>query len=240
MSPQLRVRCTWGEPSSDDAQLMLATMRAEHEVVTEPYRVLVDVRSCKAFDFAGTRGLLSGVWAMRETLAQQVEGCVVMIHPRDLVGSLIAGIVERSPKPFPISWAVEEEQAASQLGHDVGSLLTVCGSLRGRAEQESASEVEVRAWIRAHLATATVDGCAVALGMSTRSLQRRLEELDTSFRHELEVARIGRAQDLLSHPDAKVAAVARTVGYARSQSLSAVFRRHTGLSPSAWRRSGES
>ena len=93
----------------------------------------------------------------------------------------------------------------------------------------------VQALIALDLLQATLPRIALRLGTSSRSLQRRLHELGTSFRLELEAARIRDAKRRLGSSELSVTTIALDVGYATLQSFSRCFRRSTGLCPRAWR-----
>jgi len=80
-----------------------------------------------------------------------------------------------------------------------------------------------------------ISQAARALGVSIRSLQRHLARAATSFRHELNAARVRDAQRLLQSSDLKITSIALEVGCATSQHFSALFRKLTGQSPRAWR-----
>ena len=73
------------------------------------------------------------------------------------------------------------------------------------------------------------------LGLSTRVLQRRLAEEDTSFRRELIAARVRVAQELLADDTVKMDYIAHTVGCASLSHFSTMFRRATQRSPSDYR-----
>jgi AraC-like DNA-binding protein len=73
------------------------------------------------------------------------------------------------------------------------------------------------------------------LGMSERTLQRRLKEAGTSFQAELNAVQVRMAQSLLRETDMKLTAVAVEVGCASLQHFSSLFRKLVGDSPSAWR-----
>ena len=73
------------------------------------------------------------------------------------------------------------------------------------------------------------------LGLSERTLQRRLDEERTSWKEEVRAARVERAKILLTDTDAKISAIAAEVGCATSQSFSALFRRSTGHTPGEFR-----
>jgi AraC-like DNA-binding protein len=77
---------------------------------------------------------------------------------------------------------------------------------------------------------------ARALGMSVRSLQRRLEEEGTSFKAVLDEARSTLALSHLRDPKRTVSEVAFLVGFSELSAFSRAFRRWTGQSPAGWRR----
>ncbi len=72
---------------------------------------------------------------------------------------------------------------------------------------------------------------ATALGLSERSLRRRLAEAGTSYRAVLDEVRRGVAEDLLGDRGLKVDDIARQLGYAEATSFGAAYRRWTGRSP---------
>jgi len=95
------------------------------------------------------------------------------------------------------------------------------------------------------LATAEVTGDSM---LSLRSLSRHLNEkahyvsqvinqdLGTNFYELVNRARVERAQRLLGEsPDRTVLEVALAVGYNSKSTFNAAFRRHTGLTPTAFR-----
>lgn len=72
-------------------------------------------------------------------------------------------------------------------------------------------------------------------GLSQRTFQRRLRELGTSFRQEINAARLRVAKKLMQETDNPLKWIAVESGYASLQHFSSTFRARTGLSPSAWR-----
>jgi AraC-like DNA-binding protein len=85
------------------------------------------------------------------------------------------------------------------------------------------------------LANAAIVTTARALGLSVRSLQRRLEDEGLSFRDLLEEVRFERAAQLLTDTDDKIAAVAREAGFESESAFAAFFRRRSGLAPTEGR-----
>jgi AraC-like DNA-binding protein len=90
----------------------------------------------------------------------------------------------------------------------------------------------VRQWVRESPDAAQV---ARALGVSTRTLQRRLKEHKTSFRELVIEVKIDVAKQLLARDHLTIEAVSAAVGFARVASFSQAFSRRTGTSPSAFR-----
>jgi AraC-like DNA-binding protein len=69
------------------------------------------------------------------------------------------------------------------------------------------------------------------LGMSVRTLQRRLAVEDTTFQAVLDDTRKEIANELLTAPDARVKEVSRALGFSDTRAFRRAFRRWTGRSP---------
>lgn len=76
---------------------------------------------------------------------------------------------------------------------------------------------------------------AQALGMSERTLRRRLAESGVSFQSVLDGLRKGRALELLANPDMPVERIAFAVGFTDPHNFRRAFRRWTGSTPGALR-----
>lgn len=120
--------------------------------------------------------------------------------------------------------------------------------LRERAEatalqeiraQESEPEIvrRTRLLIGQHLASgrASLDSLAPLLGLSGRTLHRRLDECGCGFRELLDDVRRSRAERFLRHPSLPLAEIAFMLGYAEQSSFQHAFRRWTGLTPGEFR-----
>ncbi len=101
------------------------------------------------------------------------------------------------------------------------------------ATREPAWLLDLRLHLAEHIADATVESAARALGMSSRALQRALGERDTSFRRELSEVRVARARALLAAGETKLLAVAISAGFARVESMNEAFERVLGHGPRA-------
>ncbi|WP_311028706.1 AraC family transcriptional regulator [Mesorhizobium koreense] len=77
------------------------------------------------------------------------------------------------------------------------------------------------------------------LGLSMRTLQRRLKEEDLTFGALLHAARRRIAETSLSKPRSRVVDVANALGYADTAVLSRAFKRWTGTSPRQFAKDGK-
>ncbi len=84
---------------------------------------------------------------------------------------------------------------------------------------------------------ATVEEVATALAMSPRSLRRKLENEDTSFKKLLDQERQQMALQLLKSSDMKLDELAFHLGYTDTASFSRAFRRWKGCAPGEFRKS---
>lgn len=79
---------------------------------------------------------------------------------------------------------------------------------------------------------------ARAVNVSDRTLRRRLQAQDTSFRALRDGTRYERARDLLAHTAMTVAEVAAAVGYSDARAFRRAFKRWSGQLPAAFRTAG--
>ena len=80
-----------------------------------------------------------------------------------------------------------------------------------------------------------VDVVASVLGLSRRTLNRRLAERGTSIRDLIAEVRLQVAQQLLRDTDLTIADIAVTTCYSDVAAFSRAFSARTGVSPAAWR-----
>jgi AraC-like DNA-binding protein len=81
------------------------------------------------------------------------------------------------------------------------------------------------------------DDTARALGLSLRSLQRKLETFGTHYRALADIARRDAAYRLLGRPETTIYEAAFALGYRDTGSFVQAFRRWTGLMPNEYRAS---
>lgn len=76
---------------------------------------------------------------------------------------------------------------------------------------------------------------AKRLNMSTRTLDRRLKDFDTSWQELLDHVRLKHAMNLLSDTENKVSVVAEKLGFVDVRSFQRKFKSWTGMTPSDYR-----
>jgi AraC-like DNA-binding protein len=86
---------------------------------------------------------------------------------------------------------------------------------------------------------ASAEEVARGLGMSERTLHRRLHAEQTSFRHVLDALRGELSSDLLREPQIGIAEIAFLLGYSEPAAFYRSFRRWTGQTPLAFRRGSQ-
>jgi AraC-like DNA-binding protein len=81
-----------------------------------------------------------------------------------------------------------------------------------------------------------IDGAAKALGLSVRTLQRRLDANALSYRSLLSSLRMQRAKSLVMETDAPLKQIGLQLGYSEPAHFTRAFRKHFGCAPSSLRR----
>ncbi len=82
---------------------------------------------------------------------------------------------------------------------------------------------------------ASLEAVAPMLGLSSRTLHRRLGECGRSFRELLDEVRRSRSERFLRHPSLPLAEIAFMLGYTEQSSFQHAFRRWTGMTPGEYR-----
>ena len=117
--------------------------------------------------------------------------------------------------------------------------------LRQHAErllsERSAAGAGLAAEVRAALMRALPHGAArlpavaAQLGLSPRTLQRRLADAGASFQEVLDGARFELARDYLRRRELSLVDIAFLLGYQEQSAFTHAFREWSGLNPGAWR-----
>jgi len=128
-------------------------------------------------------------------------------------------------------FAIPEAQLRHPLRTSSNAIREVLGPRTGASAADEV-RAHVRAWIREASDLADV---ARALGMSPRTLQRRLDDDGVTFRQLVLDVKIDVAKELLAAEQLTIAAVATAVGFSRVSAFSRAFSQRTGISPTKFR-----
>ena len=223
----------WGRPNEEDVRALVRTLHFELRPPAEPHVSVVDASRITGVD-ARVFGLLDRyVREQFEALARAVRR-LALVRPAGVEGAIVAGFFEVLPRPYPVN-VFDDLRAALDWLEVPASFADEMDALHAGAAQTPPLLGKLRAYLAAHLTDASVTSAARALTLSERTLQRRLGEAGTTFQLELVEARVRAAQRLLLDSDAPLTNIALDVGCASLQHFSALFRKATGESPSAWR-----
>jgi len=145
--------------------------------------------------------------------------------PSALARALLASVQWLAPPPFPSLVTASRDEAR--------------GWVMGHLQREpSGTVVDVRHAIGRTLpdTTPTLSSVGRSLGMSPRTLQRRLSERGVTFGQILDSVRRDAAINAIARPGTSVNEVALSCGFDDVKALRRAFRRWTGRSPSEYRK----
>lgn len=146
-------------------------------------------------------------------------GCEIVLGPRAGLVFPTHRLTAANPRPFVpiVAHAGEDEPIGDDLAACVVHLIEL-----GLDE-----------------ARPTIDGIAGRLGLSRRTLQRRLEQAGTRYADLQRGVLERRAKALLSGGPLPIGRIAVELGYADAAHFSRAFLDWTGTTPSRWRRVAE-
>ena len=232
-APELWGVILWGRPNERDALALGRSLVLELAAPAVPHVSIVDASRIESGDpgafHAAERYLTHYATALEAWVRR-----VALVRPAGLRGALVAGAYEVLPRPYPVAVFADADAALAWLDAEPASA-ALLGAVYADAAGVPPLVGTVRAYLHGHLADAELPAVARELGMSPRTLQRKLGEAGTTLKDEMIEARVRVARRLLVETDAPLTAIAYDVGCASLQHFSALFRRRTGESPSAYR-----
>jgi AraC-like DNA-binding protein len=223
----------WGEPTEADVRRMLGVTLGIASV-DGPRVALVDARGVGRVDPFSFRALTLYADEHARSIVRRITKLAV-VHAQDVAGAVAAGFFRVVRLPVQSETFTDVEPALAWLGREQDApLLAEVDRLSAKA-RALPPEVRQLAALLETAPKATLAGAASSLAISRRTLQRLLAEHGTSFRSELDAARVRVAQRLLLESSERIARVAIEVGCSTPQQLSGLFRRVVGESPREWR-----
>lgn len=228
----------WSRPSEQDARELVARIGfGEHPAMAAGFSVLMDARGMEAFDWPAFE-IVSEFAKSQLPLWSRLIRRHAIVVPTGSTGAIVAGLIPLLGPDYPLKFFASDayDEAVAWLERpELRAVLDRVTDLADNARGTAPILRQLRDHLDRAIATATIEGAAAELGMSTRTLQRELHEQDTQFSHELMHARVRAALQLLEHSDEKIEAIARRVGCSSSSYLSQIFCRVIGETPAEFR-----
>ena len=225
----------WGRLNEEDLQETTRITPRVHRSAAKGHVAFIDTRRVEKVDTAAFAVASGYLRAHYEEIRKAISKLGVVYAP-GVMGTIAAGFFRLVTPPYPFELFEQPLDACRWLGvEDAPALLAELDELHARAVGTPPVLLELRTYLHAHVGDASLGGAARALGISERSLQRRLSEHNATFPFELAAARVRSAQTLLVDTDASLTQIAFAVGCTSLHQFSKAFRKVTGESPMAWR-----
>ena len=226
----------WGRPDETHALELGLSLVLELAPPAEPHASIVDASRLESGS-QGAFGALERYVTRHGALLQQWVRKLAIVRSRGLGGAIVAGAHDVLPLPYPVAVFDDARAALSWLGESSPAVLAdALAELYAEASGTPSFLVALRALLDAKLHGVSVAAAARALGMSDRTLQRKLGEAGTTFQTEMSDARVRAAKRMLLDGDAPLTTIAIESGCASLQHFNTLFRKRTGQLPSAWRK----
>jgi AraC-like DNA-binding protein len=224
----------FGRPDAADFEALRALFELHKNPRLEPpFDAICDGRDLSELDRAAFALLSEYLTPQWGEIAARVRRLAI-VRPRGMAGATLAGLFHELVRPHVTAELFDDRAPALEwLGGDEAARAEVSAVMAAWSGAPPLLRA-LREYLRSKLRAATIEGAAQALARSPRSLQRALREHDTSFRAELDGARVRAAERLLAESDLKIETVAREVG-CRPSSFYELFKRATGRSPAEFR-----
>ncbi len=156
---------------------------------------------------------------------------------QDWFGSPILTEQRSNMLEYPNEVLVHDVKYHDPYLHDI--LVTQARALMGAtvgSGPDIVSKVDLEIMRQWASGTPSLDGISRELGMSTRSISRKLRERGTTFREMLHGARMRLACQYLKETDLKIQEISYALGYAEQSAFTTSFRNEFGMSPKDFRK----
>ena len=196
---------------------------------------LVDLRDLSFIEPRSFGLMVEFVQQHRKRLQHTVRR-MAQLRPPGMLGAIISGFSAIALAPYEEQVFSQADEAFDWFSFDRATGRRLLETLDG-IRRAIASGGDVVGELRGMLLetpTLSIEDAARRLGNSTRQLQRRLTEKETTYRAQVRCAQLEIAKRLLSEGNHSVTEVAYEVGFSSAQHFSTAFREEIGVSPSDW------
>ncbi len=222
----------WGRPLEADITEMMPFLEIGADPRFAGHVSFVDGRGLEAADVLAFGRLLSYLVARRHAWGANILKQAIL-HPSGFVGVIVAGAMHVVRPPYAFQ-CFQDDAAPAFAWCEVPDLFAPIEALRASAMETPEIVRRVREVFRKQGVYGTAE-VAKALGLSLRTLQRRLEVAQTSLRAERDRHLSLRIEHLLGGTDLDLDAIAAEVGLSSASHLVSHFRSTHGVTPGAWR-----
>ena len=222
----------WGRPLEEDVAAMIPFFEIGVDPRFAAHASFVDCRAIASIDVLAFAKLLSYLVARRHAWGPNV-GRQAILHPDGVVGAMVAGALHVARPPYPFA-CFQGSGADAFAWCNVADLHTEVDALHARLIGSPEIVRRVRSVFEERRAAGAAD-VAHALGLSQRTLQRRLAEAGTTFREQRDRYLSLEIERLLPGTELDLDAIAGEGGFSSASHLVAHFRATHGTTPGAWR-----
>lgn len=223
----------WGKPLEQDiADMEPCWNLGMDDPEWNGHAAFIDARGVEGVDALAFRRLLT--YLVKTQQALRGVGSVTMVHGGGLVGVVTAGLLSVVRPAYPFRAVTGEALRAAFAEAGVEDLYEPVEALRHRVGGGAEIIRTVQAALRQH-PRATAAQLAEHLGLSERTLQRRLVGAGSSLRCERQRHFMLHAEELLASTSLDLDAIAAQLGLASASHLVAHFRRVHAMTPGEWR-----
>ena len=235
-APNLQGGMLWGTLDEGTNRDWFAAGRyIAHRSISTPRRTLIDFSGLERVDSDVIVGFMAAAPERISTWWRGIER-QSMIVPAGLDGVMVAGALTMSGAQHALRVFHDAADAIAFVDHPGAVIAHTAASRLVAAYRGSPSVIaRLRAQLARNLNASTIESSAVALRMSTRTLQRELQRLRTSFSEQLRLVRIATAERLLVDSDLKIQTIAAQVGLGTASRMSAALRRDRKMTASELR-----
>ncbi len=223
----------WGRPLEADVEAMIPYFEIGASAPFKGHVSFVDARGVEAVDLLAFKRLLTYLMARRLAYGPNIARQAVL-HPGGVAGVFVSGALHVARPPHPFGTFGPDESRAAFAYCGVAELHDEVEALR----QQVSGAPEILRGVRAVLeknARASTAQLARALGLSQRTLQRRLEAAGSSLRAERQRQLTSAIEELLGGTTLDLDAIAVHVGLTSAAHLVRHFKAVHGVTPGVWR-----
>lgn len=224
-----------GRPTADEIRELNVVMDVVLPPRADTHISLIDTSCLEGVEQEAFVAMATYLATRREIFARLIRR-QALVRPSGVVGAVVAGFYRVVSAAYPVEVFERVTDAALWLG--LAQPMDFAQTLLGFHQADTQPDhvlLQLREHLRKDLTQTTLRQVARGMGMSIRTLQRRLNRSRTSFQSELNAAQIGLGKQLMLESDATLTEIAYAVKCSSLQHFSSMFRKLTSETPSDWR-----